>query len=166
MTRWKMKIEKHVHRTCSGGIYCADCGTVLKEKCPKCGQMERIGRKVCETDLKRAEDAKKEMDEFAKRRFFAWKRRRSLQIAPFALVFIIGSAEIPKLVPVLSRTMTSITFSMAVIGLGLLFYVTWWMDLKRFKKQGEFENEFLAEHPDLAAIIAEAEKAEEVEDGN
>lgn len=31
------------------GIFCGQCGVALKEKCPECEKMEKIGRAVCET---------------------------------------------------------------------------------------------------------------------
>lgn len=36
------------------GNFCSNCGTKLREKCPECGQMELIGRLVCETKLQKA----------------------------------------------------------------------------------------------------------------
>lgn len=42
------------------GNFCSNCGAGLKEKCPECGRMERIGRKICETKIAEAIDLKKE----------------------------------------------------------------------------------------------------------
>ena len=34
-----------------GSDFCGHCGAPLKEKCPECGEMEKIGRKFCEKKL-------------------------------------------------------------------------------------------------------------------
>lgn len=40
------------------GNFCGQCGIALKEKCPECGEMEKIGRKVCLLVLKKIESEK------------------------------------------------------------------------------------------------------------
>ena len=36
--------------------FCGNCGAKLLEKCPECGKMEPIGRKVCESKLAEAKE--------------------------------------------------------------------------------------------------------------
>ena len=38
------------------GNFCCNCGNPLREKCPECGEMEIIGRPICESKLKKAKD--------------------------------------------------------------------------------------------------------------
>ncbi len=40
-----------------GDNFCSNCGAALREKCPECGEMEAIGRAVCETELEKMESA-------------------------------------------------------------------------------------------------------------
>lgn len=45
-----------------GGNFCGNCAEPLKEKCPECGEMELIGRVVCEKKLR---VAKKEWERYS-----------------------------------------------------------------------------------------------------
>lgn len=49
-----MKTCKHKNEN---GNFCSQCGIAIREKCPECGEMEWIGRKICEKNIKEAREA-------------------------------------------------------------------------------------------------------------
>jgi hypothetical protein len=49
------------HKQGKNGKFCSNCGRRMMEKCFECGEMEWVGRKVCQTKLKEAKLAHEEV---------------------------------------------------------------------------------------------------------
>lgn len=128
------------------GKFCSNCGTKLKEKCPECGQMELIGRLVCETKLQKIDDLK--WDYIIKERKM-W--RFVLLSGLIGLIIIFGC---------ISPIFLSASFLEASGIFLFCFCLSILIGHKciKFQKQAEkiAEKEFWQKHPDYVEIIKKA----------
>ncbi|MEA1926055.1 MAG: zinc ribbon domain-containing protein [Patescibacteria group bacterium] len=148
------------------GNFCSECGNPLKEKCPECGKMEPIGRKICETKL---EEARKAQKEYLKNKVREWRIIGGViggivggSILGFLTVFgfwILANAKFAE------HTLISHHWQfwggLILLGMFITLFVFPIISLG-LKKQRQAEQKaiqkFLQEHPDYAEILRQAEE--------
>ena len=69
------------------GNFCSECGEKLRERCPECGGMELIGRKICESLISKATEKKYE---------HVWRR-----VDKYLWLFVALTTMMPLLAPFL-----------------------------------------------------------------
>ncbi|MFA5994300.1 MAG: hypothetical protein WC823_05050 [Parcubacteria group bacterium] len=126
------------------GNFCGQCGVVLKERCLECGEMEKIGRVMCETRLRLAEQ---------ERHIFM---RRCDCYLPMILIIIttIGTLWVGWSLDT-SYIWWSIIKVVLVIGICVLANNF----LNRISEKQE--RKFLQQNPHLAEILKQAEEKNE-----
>ena len=140
--------------------YCGNCGAKLLEKCPECGKMEPIGRKVCETKLEEAEQARKE---YLKSKVGHW---RSLSSTLFS-AFVTCLASTGILIGLV--TYTSIVWQFTIGSLFLIIIIIliiyficlpiiYMGDKKQKQAEQKALQKFLQENPGYAEILRKAEE--------
>lgn len=162
------------------GIFCSECGNQLKEKCPECGKMEPIGRKVCETKL---EEAQRERYKFVAPRIrdlpddSIYAPIATISIIIIAILVIAGGAfivsgfslfffQLP--VPDLERNRMALNFEIfgiLILVVSRLIYVFANKYFVKNIKKMELDKQkatqkFLQENPVYAEILREAEGKE------
>ncbi|MBU4257306.1 hypothetical protein L6249_01030 [Candidatus Parcubacteria bacterium] len=142
-------------------VYCPFCQNPLKKKCQECGQMELIGRPVCETKFA-------EIQTYTKKKVKKWRRNISalllfLMCAPSALGIsgmIASFKEWPPTILYLHKIFWLVAGIVSIVALTLPFgikLINYWVNLEiRAEKQAE--QEFFRLHPEYAEIIKKAEK--------
>jgi len=157
---FELECNHHYQR----GSFCKLCGVTLEEKCPECGEMELIGRKVCQTKLSEAitarnQSKKETRGKIDKRRF----NIGLLTIIGFCIFILIGALinryyiiESYHNAVLAMFVVTAIALSMLFLILDMIFWDKW-----KCKKLQEAENKFLSENPAYAEIIRQAEEKNE-----
>lgn len=145
----KAKKEGKMNNNCNhqneSGNFCSQCGVALKEKCPECGQMEKIGRPVCKTKLTEALKARDK----ALLKLGEWRENLLVMIAILIPVFCLTLSAIKKIHPLkLAEFMILLTFPFIAIIIG----VKWQSNVEK-----KSEGKFLAENPGHAEILKQAE---------
>jgi hypothetical protein len=115
------------------GNFCSNCGNKLKEKCPECGEMEPIGRPVCETRLEQAESKRYD---YTSRRLKNWFLFEALSIFfVMAIVALHFGQEPPIKIPTIIGSSTILT----------IFIVFQFNVLAEARREKEFLVKFPAE---------------------
>ena len=135
-------------------LFCPFCQNPLKEKCPECGEMEEIGRLVCEKKIKKIADelsvyTKKEEDKyFVLRHMLGW-------MVGLLLIIIIAAAFLA------SSPLTLITSLIEATCMVVTFGLCFWKILsKDFKVYHNAKKEFYNIHPDYAEILKKPKSAD------
>ncbi len=130
------------------GSFCSNCGTKLKEKCAECGQMELIGRVVCETKLQKAE--KLRWDYIAKKTRQTWKL--FLYSSLILLITILGLLS----AVLLTKSILEVT---EVVLLYFLIIAFIFIKIIKFEYRSEerAKKKFFKLNPKYAEIIKKAE---------
>ncbi|EKE21802.1 MAG: hypothetical protein ACD_7C00125G0005 [uncultured bacterium] len=142
-------------------IFCASCGIALKEKCPECGEMELIGRKICQTKLSEAITARNRSKKETRGKIDTQRFSIGLLAIIGFFIFILIGALFNHYYIIASHTnavlavfvVTAMALSMSFLILDMIFWDKW----KR-KKLQEAEDKFLEENPVYAGIIRQAEE--------
>ena len=136
-------------------LFCAWCAEPLKEKCPECGKMEKIGRAVCETRLNEANDG---LQNYIKTVVGGW--RLDAGIAGFIL-----SSFLSLLIPWIDsqanfneEIIICLIFVCVFVGALALIACRMWQIRTEIKAKAEFMEKF----PGYADIL---KKAKEVKNG-
>ncbi len=127
--------------------YCGNCGNKLKEKCSECGQMEAIGRPVCETKVA---NSKFKADEYSTSRFFESLFSIFLFTLFLALAFSISAVRFSQDKGLMVAAAG--VWGLASLEMFMFIPITYRMDKRK-------KNFFLL-HPDYAEMIRQAEKFE------
>ena len=128
--------------------YCSKCGKPLKERCSKCGEMERIGRERCETGMGLLSSAEEARDTFMEERS-EWLEIKSM----FYFMFLY----IPLHVLLFQHDIISADTMMASFLLGL--FTTWPAGcillhmLLKTKLKPYWDARFLEQFPQHARIL-------------
>lgn len=69
--------------------YCPSCGEKIREKCPDCGRMERIGRTICETRIAKISSDQKAIREQVTHRLYSIGTWGSMSFF-IAELFLVG----------------------------------------------------------------------------
>jgi len=131
--------------------FCSNCGNQIKEKCPECGEMEFVGRLVCETLIKKI---RKEQNCYMITNIFDFHEHIMTLILVGLVIVVLGfiqteSGAIPF-------------FGIIVMGLAALDQILFLSKIKpKLTLQAEWE--FFRLHPDYAEILKKAEKGEKNE---
>lgn len=134
-------------------LFCPFCQNPLKEKCPECGEMEQIGRAVCEKEVRKINIEKQQYIEKKVPDFFT---RILLPGSALGTILYLG-AIISGFIWGYDGALT-VTFW---VGIGILVMsVPVWRvaDITvapRLEKRAE--KEFFRLHPDYAEILKKAE---------
>lgn len=127
------------------GNFCSNCGERLKEKCSECGEMETIGRVVCETKIRQINK---------ERATFVQEKSNYLGSIAIYLTLIFGIClavggftKIEWLIGLAPVLFIVITIYLAVVYFKLFDKIT--------KKA---EKEFFRLHPDYTELLKRAEE--------
>lgn len=140
---------------------------MLKEKCPKCGEMEEVGRVMCITKLKKAERCFREYEE--KNTYDVMWKLRPLLIAALSYVVLGLAIVVFYKQGWLSLSLESgaevIRFTFSLISSFILMGVTVLLGTKYLSKKERIirkttEKEFSRKFPEYAEILKKA-KGEE-----
>lgn len=135
------------------GNFCGNCANPLREKCPECGKMEWINRKVCWTQFNDACDKRERYVE----KKLGIKRMFNISSSPGAgeLAIIICNIPIFLLLPIIMKTFLPspliflfilTTFVPMVVEIFIAYKIV------GGEKQ-KIEEQFSKEFPDLDEII-------------
>ncbi len=146
-------------------IYCPFCQNPLKEKCPECGEMERIGRLVCESKYKKAKD---EYVKFMNNSRPTYEGNALIIAFCFlalslVLALITGIANLFLENQILKKTaficfFAGTFFSVLIAVIGLLLGAFLGPYSKKYRKL--LEQKFLRLHQDYAEILEKAKTAD------
>ena len=142
------------------GNFCSECGNQLKEKCPECGKMEPIGRKICKTRLGKA---KKIQKKYLQKNVGEWREQLGrtwgfLFIPTVAICLIVIKTGIPFSTPFsLTWSWKIIMFTIVAIYI-LGFPILSWSEKKQKQAEKNAQQEFLRENPKYAEILRKAEE--------
>lgn len=146
------------------GNFCSNCGAALKEKCPECGKMEWIGRKICLTALEKAEKTKEEF--FGKNGLSADKRGWIFFLIPMigSVIWLIGlliftSSWFPVSWKLFLEAHEGLGFFifLAVVFMPMFIYFFIATALWE-RKEKKLEKEFLVQYPAEVELLEKAEE--------
>jgi len=126
------------------GKYCSECGRQLKEMCPKCGKLESIDRKVCESDLIKTEET------LAKHSNTIWRFLLFFAFGVFSITYL-WMKTIEKAKISISVSLFLCFFSLLVI-IGVLLMGSAW----NISAQEKARFKFLKENPKHREILQKA----------
>ncbi len=135
--------------------FCSNCGKQLKDKCPECGEMEWIGRKVCETKIKEAEE---KLSTYQQQMVGEWR------LFLFIFLLFAGIALATALVYTLfvyfdvfpETSPISWKIILPIIDLFLATFIFWLLKKFYTRQSKAFiksKKEFFRLHPDYAELI-------------
>lgn len=84
-----MKCRKCEKEIKDDSVYCSYCAEPQREKCQECGELELIGRKVCESKYKEATET---LDSFLYEKVGKWREHITICLAVFVVEAVIISA--------------------------------------------------------------------------
>lgn len=149
-----MSINKLCNHKGECGNYCGQCGKPLKERCLKCGEMEKIGRKRCETDVALLRSAEEARD------FFIGIRYDGLEVRGFIyyvllyifvhwLLLVLSLCDIISVTTVM-RFFILGPFTTFLLGLILLHML---LQTRKTKLKPYWNARFLEKSPQHARIL-------------
>lgn len=128
---------------------------MLKEKCPECGEMEKVNRKICESLITKASDARN--------KYIQDRGNILVNIDNFIFAFSYTCILVFGGMFILESTVKSglflnilYYFLWAILCMITMFYHIFWIT----KKKGRFKQEFFRLHPNYAEILKKAESAD------
>jgi len=142
------------------GNFCSGCGAQLRKKCLECGEMERIGRIVCETKIVQI---KKEKEQFIASKSWCKRWERPLVVVGILMaissgILLLGGDLILGLVVDSPSFFVRILIATCLLvgGAFLLLISGETFDLTTAKLK-RIEAEFFQIHPDCAELLKKAE---------
>lgn len=132
---------------------CGYCGNPIREKCSECGEMEKIGRAVCETKVKDALDKKRGFKEESMGRWSFWF---PCLLILMATVIAFGSIAIADGLEFEFSTLAVFPIILGIAIILSLLIVGPLMIINN-KKEKETERLFQEKFPEYAEIIKKAE---------
>ncbi len=157
----EIEIMKCIHPDESGN-FCSQCGVALREKCPECGEMEKIGRHVCENVIRKIQE---------EHRCFVSSHvpvNNKLFISNIsAVIALLFTATGFAFVMMITAILQGFADDVKYLAIGLLLFGTLGILLNRIyvnmlkKKKEDIENaeqEFFHLHPEYAEILKRAEE--------
>lgn len=139
--------------------FCGNCGAALWEKCPECGEMELIGRRVCEKKYRYASNIQRT---FAN----SYANKKLSVIMGWILCYIAGSLWIfssylvAKIEFPINEFAIALILLLATIPISLLVITS---INRKLRAMDEGKREFLKQHPDYAEILKKVEEGEKNE---
>jgi hypothetical protein len=131
--------------------FCGNCGEELKEKCPECGQMEWIGRKICESRISKI---KNEKESFIDKAMLPAKIVFSISVLMIIFMPYVAMEFISQvLLGLKGYSRLSLELSMAPGVCTAISAGFWWV--RREKKAKE---KFSQLHPDYDELLKKAEE--------
>lgn len=135
-----MTSEKCIHRW-ECGNFCSRCGTVLREKCPECGEMEGIGRPGCETAYNKI---RKGLQDYKKGKPVMWSIvTLTLCFSPFGLTLY---ADINFFKRFTGNEVLVVIFAFMAIGVIIFVPAAWHWEKRRLTKK---EKKFWEQNPEF-----------------
>lgn len=133
------------------GNFCSNCGEKLKERCWKCGQMERIGRKVCGKKVRQIEEEIADYQNKNSRNYSWIGLNIALIICILCVILSFASFAFPTNI---EEKMVNIIFSVGLFG-ALVSMVAGQIlqHILGERKRKQTKQEFLQLHPDYAEIL-------------
>lgn len=144
------------------GNFCSKCGVPLKEKCAECGEMETMGRRICNTKRLKANT---KLTDYEKR-FLIPKYKKIILIPVLAPMFIFfgGLSLSLHLIPEPIVNYASIAWSEAILFLLLAGLTFWrledWHEVKRKQYLALTLKNFFELHPEYKEILKYDAKGE------
>ncbi len=149
-----MKCPKCNKENLSDSNFCRFCSNPLKEKCSECGEMEKIGRPVCEKRIKEISDEFKAYRKKMEDKYFILRHAVEI-IAALLLVCFIATV-------IASRYLDLVAFLVFTgCSWGLYFLYLWRLFSKSWEIYDKSRNEFYKLHPDYLDLIKKADKFRE-----
>ncbi|TSC53751.1 MAG: Uncharacterized protein LiPW39_83 [Parcubacteria group bacterium LiPW_39] len=141
------------------GNFCSNCGQKLKEKCPECGWMERIGRKVCTTKVK---EVREKLQEYQNLTVGNWRIILSILLT-FTSTIALGVALIFTITAYPGSPIANlITWEMMLpIDFSIFGFIVY-MALKgsdwQWRVCDRAQENFFQLHPDYAELLKKTEE--------
>lgn len=127
---------------------CGYCGNPIREKCPECGEMEEIGRAVCETKV---QSIKEQAAMFAKQKVPFGK------IKPFLFLWV-ACLVLSVLLPLFVALYTdNLKWLWGFVSFPIIYLPAFWVSDWFFDQRKKAKKDFFRLHPDLAEMIKKAE---------
>jgi len=134
--------------------FCSNCGVALWEKCSECGEMELIGRSVCETKYEAAKNEYCEM----------YDAKDALWIIWFLCVAIFGFIGIVVAGKIISNHIENESFQVILYLSAWILAFSWvaivgmYVDRTEPKSKKMRRAEFYKKFPEYTGIFEEVEK--------
>lgn len=133
------------------GNFCSNCGEKLKERCRECGQIERIGRKICDKKIRQIEEEIADYQNKNSRNYSSIGMNIALIVCVLCIMLIFASLAFPINI---ERKMTKTIVS--VVFLGALASMVAGQILHKCKRK-QTKQKFLQLRPDYAEILKKTE---------
>jgi hypothetical protein len=136
------------------GNFCANCGKKLCEQCSECGEMEPIGRKACETVVKKARTSRFQFELRILNEMQKWPRRFSVAVVCFlGLGFVVVFSSFFFTDKESAKVIADCYLQGFLVSLvGLLFLGFSFIRIEQISR-GRAEREFSKEFPFEAGIL-------------
>lgn len=134
--------------------FCSNCGAALTEKCPECGEMELIGRMVCEIKYEAAKNKYCEM----------YATKDKLYITWFVFITIFGFIGIVVAGKIISNHIEKESFQVILYLSAWIFAFLWfaivgmYVDRTEPKSKQARRVKFYKKFPEYAGIFEKVEE--------